>query len=81
LQTLLRRGESLTVAYSYWTLHISATYSVPTTRNSYYYYYYYYHHYHHHRRRRRRRRRRRIAHFSALAGKYSLILGFSNQQD
>jgi hypothetical protein len=32
-------------------------------------YYYYYHH------------RNRIPHFSALAGKYSPILGFSNQQD
>jgi hypothetical protein len=31
-----------------------------------YYYYYYYH---------------RISHFSVLAGKYSAILGFSNQQD
>ena len=36
---------------------------------SYYYYYYYYHHHH------------RIFHFSALAGKYSPILGCSNQQD
>ena len=35
-----------------------------------YYYYYYYYHYHH-----------RISHFSALAGKYSPILGCSNQQD
>jgi hypothetical protein len=33
--------------------------------------YYYYHHHHHH----------RISHFSALAGKYSPTLGFSNQQD
>ena len=37
----------------------------------YYYYYYYYHHHHHH----------RISHFSALAGKYSPILGCSNQND
>ena len=37
----------------------------------YYYYYYYYYHHHHH----------RIFHFSALAGKYSPILGCSNQQD
>jgi hypothetical protein len=37
----------------------------------YYYYYYYYYYHHHH----------RISHFSALAGKYSPILGFSNQQD
>jgi len=36
-----------------------------------YYYYYYYHHHHHH----------RISYFSALAGKYSPILGCSNQQD
>jgi len=36
------------------------------------YYYYYYHHHH---------RRRRISHFSAFAGKYSPILGCSNQQD
>ena len=36
-----------------------------------FHYYYYYHHYHHH----------RISHFSALAGKYSPILLFSNQQD
>ena len=34
-------------------------------------YYYYYYHLHHH----------RISHFSALVGKYSHILGFSNQQD
>ena len=34
--------------------------------------YYYYHHHHH---------RHRISHFSALAGKYSPILGCSNQQD
>ena len=33
-----------------------------------YYYYYYYYYY-------------RISQFSALAGKYSLILGYSNQQD
>ena len=33
-----------------------------------YYYYYYYYYY-------------RISHLSALAGKYSPILGFSNQQD
>ena len=39
--------------------------------NVYYYYYYYHHHHHHH----------RIFHFSALAGKYSPILGCSNQQD
>ena len=39
----------------------------------YYYYYYYYHYYHHH--------HHRISHFSALAGKYSLILGCNNQQD
>ena len=38
----------------------------------YYYYYYYYHHHHHH---------HRISHFPALAGKYSPILGCSNQQD
>jgi imidazoleglycerol phosphate dehydratase HisB len=31
----------------------------------------YYHHHHHH----------RVSHFSALAGKYSPILGCSNQQD
>jgi len=36
-----------------------------------YYYYHYHHHHHHH----------RIPHFSALAGKYSPILGFSNQQN
>ena len=36
-----------------------------------YYYYYYHHHHHHH----------RISHFSALAGKYSPILGCGNQQD
>ena len=36
-----------------------------------YYYYYYHHHHHYH----------RISHFSALAGKYSHILGCSNQQD
>ena len=36
------------------------------TSASYYYYYYYYH---------------RISHFSALVGKYSPILGCSNQQD
>jgi len=36
-----------------------------------YYYYYYYHHHHHH----------QISPFSALAGKYSPILGCSNQQD
>jgi hypothetical protein len=35
------------------------------------YYYYSHHHHHHH----------RVSHFSALAGKYSPILGFSNQQD
>jgi len=34
----------------------------------YYYYYYYYYYY-------------RTSHFSALAGKYSPILGFSNQRD
>jgi len=34
------------------------------------YYYYYYHHHHH-----------GISRFSALAGKYSPILGCSNQQD
>ena len=33
----------------------------------YYYYYYYYHHHH------------RISHFSGFAGKYSPILGCSNQ--
>ena len=37
----------------------------------YYYYYYYYQHHHHH----------RISHVSDLAGKYSPILGCSNQQD
>ena len=37
--------------------------------NIYYYYYYYYYYYF------------RISHFSALAGKYSPILGCSNQQD
>ena len=35
------------------------------------YCYYHQHHHHHH----------RISHFSALAGKYSPILGCSNQQD
>jgi len=34
-------------------------------------YYYYYHHHRHH----------RISHFSALVGKYSPILGRSNQHD
>jgi hypothetical protein len=38
---------------------------------TYYNYNYYYHHHHHH----------RISRFSALAGKYSPILGFSNQQN
>jgi len=37
--------------------------------------------YHHHHHRRRRRRCRRISRFSALVGKYSPILGCSNQQD
>ena len=37
--------------------------------NYYYYYYYYYYCYH------------LISHFSGLAGKYSPLLGFSNQQD
>jgi hypothetical protein len=36
--------------------------------NYYYYYYYYHHHY-------------RISHFSAVAGKYSPILGYNNEQD
>jgi len=35
---------------------------------NYYYYYYYYYYY-------------LISHFSAVAGKYSPLLGFSNQQD
>ena len=41
-------------------------------KGAYYYYYYHHHHNHHH---------HRISHFSALAGKYSPILGCSNQQD
>ena len=40
-----------------------------SSSSSYYYYYYYYYYYF------------RISHFSALAGKYSPILGCSNQQD
>ena len=40
---------------------------------NYYYYYHHHHHHHHH--------HHRIYHFSALAGKYSPILGCSNQQD
>jgi hypothetical protein len=38
------------------------------TESRYYYYYYYYYYY-------------LISHFSALAGKYSPIMGFSNQKD
>ena len=41
----------------------------------YYYYYYYYHHHHHH------HHHHRNSLFSALAGKYSPVLGCGNQQD
>ena len=51
------------------TLIISSDWFLVPFRVIYYYYYYYYHHHH------------RISHFSALAGKYSPILGCSNQQD
>jgi hypothetical protein len=44
--------------------------------NNYHYYYCCYHHHHHH-----HHHHHRISHFSTLAGKYSPILGFSNQQD
>jgi hypothetical protein len=43
---------------------------IKVTHEVYCYYYYYYYYYHH-----------LISHFSALAAKYSPILGFSNQQD
>jgi len=40
--------------------------------SGYYYYYYYYYYHHHH---------LLVFHLSALVGKYSPILGCSNQQD
>jgi len=57
----------------YETNHVSTVYSVAAVLYLQFvlhviYYYYYYHHH-------------RISHFSALAGKYSHILGCSNQQD
>ena len=48
-------------------------YNVARQIHADYYYYYYYYYY--------GRRRRRISHISALAGKYSPILGITNQQD
>ena len=47
-----------------------STYKIKFQNSQLFYYYYYYHHHHHH----------RVSHFSALAGKYSPILGCSNQQ-
>jgi len=57
------------LASTIYIIHLQFNYS-----NNYYYYYYYYYYYHHH-------HHHRISHFSALAGKYSPILGRSNQQD
>jgi hypothetical protein len=56
-----------------WTSLVSTLTGNPADYYYYYYYYYYHHHHHHH--------PHLISHFSALAGKYSPILGFSHQQD
>ena len=62
------------VRSSYFKIFSALSWSCFCLQHYYYYYYYYYYHHHHH------YHHHRIFHFSALAGKYSQILGCSNQQ-